>query len=260
LQTTARFYDPLGLYTPVSVVGKLLFEDIWCRGINWNELLPSDLGAQWHACVSTLTSSPQVYIPRWLVTSRGIFQVHVFCDVSERAHGVALYIRSTKDDKTLVPLACSKNRLASVKRVTLPWLEFLAAPVRTRLLHCFCTATSYNINQAVLWLDATVALGWIRSDPNRWKTVACNSHGDTNTHESRAVETSGAGQPCWSSLTGTPSRPNTFLGYLVVPTVMTCTAYRRLAIRNSPDESPTPRRKKPSHVLLTPLYLVHFGN
>jgi hypothetical protein len=28
LQTTARFYDPLGLYTPVSVVGKLLFEDI----------------------------------------------------------------------------------------------------------------------------------------------------------------------------------------------------------------------------------------
>jgi hypothetical protein len=31
LQATARFYNPLGLYSPVSVVGKLLFQDTWCR-------------------------------------------------------------------------------------------------------------------------------------------------------------------------------------------------------------------------------------
>jgi hypothetical protein len=43
LQTSARFYDPLGLYSPVSVVGKLLFPDTWRRGIDWNELLPPDL-------------------------------------------------------------------------------------------------------------------------------------------------------------------------------------------------------------------------
>ena len=59
-QTTARFYDPLGFYSPVSVVGKLLFQDMWCRGIDWNELLPADLGARWHAWVSTLTSLSQV--------------------------------------------------------------------------------------------------------------------------------------------------------------------------------------------------------
>jgi hypothetical protein len=34
LQTTARFYDPLGIYSPVSVVGNLLFQDIWCMGID----------------------------------------------------------------------------------------------------------------------------------------------------------------------------------------------------------------------------------
>jgi len=45
LQATARFYDPLGLLAPVSVVGKLLFQDTWCRGLAWDELLPSDLGA-----------------------------------------------------------------------------------------------------------------------------------------------------------------------------------------------------------------------
>jgi hypothetical protein len=47
LQATARFYDPLGLLSPVSVVGKLLFLDTWYRGLAGDELLPSDLGALW---------------------------------------------------------------------------------------------------------------------------------------------------------------------------------------------------------------------
>ncbi|GFU01283.1 integrase catalytic domain-containing protein [Nephila pilipes] len=27
---------------------------------------------------------------------------------------------------------------------------------------------------AVLWSDSTVALSWIKGDPNRWKTFVCN--------------------------------------------------------------------------------------
>jgi hypothetical protein len=34
LQTTARLCDPLGFYCPLSVVGKLLFQDTWHRGID----------------------------------------------------------------------------------------------------------------------------------------------------------------------------------------------------------------------------------
>jgi hypothetical protein len=49
-------------------------------------------------------------------------------------------------------------------------------------LHYFCTATDYNINQAILWSDATVALGWIRSDPNRWKTFIGNRVTEIKTH------------------------------------------------------------------------------
>jgi hypothetical protein len=186
LQTTARFYDPLGLYSPVSIVGKMLFQETWCRGLDWNELLPSDLGARWHAWVSALTSLSQVRIPRWLATSKGSLQVHVFCDASERAYGAALYVRSTKDDGPLIRLACSKNRLAPVKRITLPRLELLAALVGARLLHYFCRATGYDINHAILWSDATVALGWRRSDPNRWKTFVCNRVTEIQTYTNPA--------------------------------------------------------------------------
>ena len=186
LQTTARFYDPLGLYSPVSIVGKMLLQDTWCRELAWNELLPFDFGARWHAWVSTLTSLSQVHIPRWLATSKKSFQVHVFCDACERAYGAALYIRSTKDDETLTSLACSKNRVAPVKRINLPRLGLLAALVGARLLHYFCRATDYDIYRAVLWSDATVALGWIRSDPNKWKTFVCNRVTEIQTYTNPA--------------------------------------------------------------------------
>ncbi|KAJ4427074.1 hypothetical protein ANN_24689 [Periplaneta americana] len=32
LHVTSRFYNILGLFTPISITGKLLFQDMWCRG------------------------------------------------------------------------------------------------------------------------------------------------------------------------------------------------------------------------------------
>ena len=97
----------------------------------------------------------------------------MFCDASERAYVAALYVRSCMVDRNVVRLACSKNRLAPVK-VTLPRLELLAALVGARLLNYFCRATCIDITEATLCSDSTVALGWIRQDPNRWKSFVCN--------------------------------------------------------------------------------------
>jgi len=128
-----------------------------------------------------------VHVPRWLATSGGgNSQTHVFCDAPERAYGAALYVRTTQGDDILVRLACSKNRLAPVKRVTLPRLELLAALVGTRLLSYFCEATGYDITRATLWTDSTVALSWIRSDSNRWKTFVCNRVAEIQSHTSPA--------------------------------------------------------------------------
>jgi len=150
LQATARLYDPMGL-SPVSVIGKLLFQDTWCRGLAWDELLPSDLGALWNTWVSTLPHLAQLRIPRWVGTAdRSHPQFHVLCDASERAYGAALYIRSCVVNDNVVHLACSKNRLAPVKKVTLPRLELLAALVGARLLRYFCHATGLDITEATL--------------------------------------------------------------------------------------------------------------
>jgi hypothetical protein len=44
LQTTARFYDILGLFSPVSAFAKILFQETWCRGMQWEEFLPHNIG------------------------------------------------------------------------------------------------------------------------------------------------------------------------------------------------------------------------
>lgn len=177
LQAIARFYDPLGLLSPVSMAGKILFQDTWCRGLHWDEILPRDIAERWQLWTSTLCYLSSTSIPRWLGLSNQPPedpQVHVFCDASERAYGATLYVRTLERNEVSVQLACSKNRLSPIKKVTLPRLELLAALTGSRLLRYFCESTGHNITKATLWSDSMVALGWIRNDPNKWKTFVSN--------------------------------------------------------------------------------------
>jgi hypothetical protein len=48
----------------------------------------------------------------------------------------------------VVRLVCSKNRLAPVKKITLPRLELLEALVGARLLQYFCRETGMDTRNA----------------------------------------------------------------------------------------------------------------
>ena len=143
--------------------------------MQWEEILPHDIAACWHAWITSLFLLADIDVPRWMGTSNDHdIQIHVFCDASERAYGAALYVRSTTREGVIARPACIKNRLAPVKKITLPRLELLAALVGVRLLQYFCRETGSNIRDATLWTDATVALSWIRSNPSRWKAFVFN--------------------------------------------------------------------------------------
>jgi hypothetical protein len=63
----------------------------------------------------------RIHISRWMGISNGHnTHMHVFCDASERAYGGVFYARSTAREVIIVRLACSKNRLATVKKITSP--------------------------------------------------------------------------------------------------------------------------------------------
>jgi hypothetical protein len=137
--------------SPVLITGKLIYQDSWCRGVEWDELLPGDLGTRWRNWVKFLPQVVDVHVPSWVgTTGKGSSQIHVFCDASERAYGAVLYIRSTYGSETRVQIVCSKSRLAPLQKVTIPRLELIAALVGARLLNYFCNETGYDVTQATL--------------------------------------------------------------------------------------------------------------
>ncbi|GBN75964.1 hypothetical protein AVEN_139256-1 [Araneus ventricosus] len=175
LKSVAKFYDPLGLFAPTILVGKILFQDTWLSGVQWDEILPPNIAKQWNKWISELSSLNDTSIPRWIgLSPSSDYSLHIFCDSSERAFGAVLYIRIQEGKTTKVQLLCSRNRLSPLKRITLPRLELMACLIGARLLNYICYNTSLDRNAATLWTDSTVALSWIRGDPNRWKTFVCN--------------------------------------------------------------------------------------
>ncbi|GFU01734.1 integrase catalytic domain-containing protein [Nephila pilipes] len=116
-----------------------------------------------------------IKISRYIgISSHTPYSVHVFCDASERAYGSVLYIVYIVTSQSNVHIDCSRNRLAPIKRVTLPRLELLAALMGTLLLKYFCKEVDIQPSAATLWTDSKITLSWIRSNPNKWKTFVCN--------------------------------------------------------------------------------------
>ena len=60
---SARFYDPLGLLSPVTVQFKMLFQDVCAARLNWDEMLSGVLLTKWNCLLSGLEQSQTLCIP-----------------------------------------------------------------------------------------------------------------------------------------------------------------------------------------------------
>ncbi|KAL7881123.1 hypothetical protein SRHO_G00033770 [Serrasalmus rhombeus] len=126
LQSSARIFDPLGFLTPFTIRIKCMFQEMWERGLQWDEELPPDLTKKWQQWCSELPQLHEVSIPRWYKTHRPqqsnqVLKLHVFCDLSERAYSAVAYIEGeTREGEVTISLVASKSRVAPLKRMTLP--------------------------------------------------------------------------------------------------------------------------------------------
>ncbi|GFT49719.1 integrase catalytic domain-containing protein [Nephila pilipes] len=170
----SKFYDPLGLFSPIIVIVKILFQDTWLSGIQWDELLPPAVAQQWHRQKNELQCLNDIHIPRRIGPSNAV-TIHMLCDASVRAYGACLYARPTIHNSTDVNLICNRNKQAPVKKVTLPRLELLATQLGPHLLQYLCRKTNTHYYTVILWSDSTVARSWVKGDPNRWKMFVQNN-------------------------------------------------------------------------------------
>jgi len=181
LSEISRLFDPLGLLGPTVVIAKLIMQDLWISGINWDESLPQEIHTRWLGLRSKLTHLNQLNVPRCVKfhSDSQAIQLHGFCDASQRAYGACIYIRTrVGDNNHRSELLCSKSRVAPIKTISLPRLELSAALVLARLVAKVGGSIDLTNVQIFLWSDSTITLNWIISTSRKWSVFVANRVGE----------------------------------------------------------------------------------
>ena len=177
LSGLAKIYDPLGLVSPTTLQGKLLYREICEANIAWDGELPKPLQKRWNDWSKNL---PELFtVKRSLapylqpVTE---ITLHAFGDASKDGVSATVYAVVQQEQGTTQGLVCAKSRLAK-RNLTIPRLELVAGHMAVNLATNVQTALSIHHEPTIhCWLDSTVALYWINGRGEYRQFVANRVH------------------------------------------------------------------------------------
>ena len=166
LSIASKVFDPMRLITSFTIRAKMLFQEVWQRGLKWEDRLDDDIAEQWRSWKSELSQLSCITIPRCFmgnIESSSSVELHGFGDASTKACEAAVYIRCVDEAGHIsTHHVMSRSRVALTKTVSLPRLELLAAFTNARLLKFVAESLTLKIDRVVYWTDSMVTLQWIR--------------------------------------------------------------------------------------------------
>jgi len=165
LSKLAKVYDPLGLVSPLTLEGKVIFRDVCNKKQAWDAKLAGPLLRRWQKWVQSLPT--EVAVPRSITSLQEPLQdveLHSFGDGSKLEVGAAVYAVVRQESGTTRCLVAAKARLAK-GGLSIPRLELVAGHMATNLLtNVRSTLEGLPVSNVYGWLDSTVALHWIRGN------------------------------------------------------------------------------------------------
>lgn len=178
LSVVSQIYDPLGLVSPIIMMGKVLLQKLWLCKIGWDDPVPKDIIIVWNKFVKSLSYLNTIRVPRYAMGNNNYskLELHIFVDSSQAVYGASAYIRTcdSRDDVIAVRLLCSKTRVAPIKPVTIPRLELCGALLGARLLEKILKSLRLQFDNIIFWTDSTIVLGWLRTPPHLLKSFVQN--------------------------------------------------------------------------------------
>ncbi|XP_045541631.1 uncharacterized protein LOC123723122 [Papilio machaon] len=177
LSSSFSIFDPLGLLAPCTVQPKMLLQQLWKRGLDWDEPVPEDLQRAWHKIREGFPLLSDLTIPRRVLCDEtNNIQLHSFSDASMHAYGACIFLRSiNKDGDITVQLLCAKSRVAPTKPpLTIPKLELLGALLAANLSKLVLESLRCPVSKSVHWCDSRVALAWLNICPSKLKSFVAN--------------------------------------------------------------------------------------
>ncbi|XP_048001299.1 uncharacterized protein LOC125238053 [Leguminivora glycinivorella] len=177
LSTASQVFDPLGLLSPMIIIAKCLLQRLFLLKVDWDAAVPDDVTQAWHRFVNNLAILPSIRIPRHVMCNDPIcIDLHIFTDASQVAYGTCAYVRTIdKQSAVTVQLLCSKSKVAPISPpLSTPRLELSACLLGAKLFNKIKESFRAKFNQVIFHTDSTIALSWLRMQPNLLKPFVQN--------------------------------------------------------------------------------------
>ena len=178
LKKVATLFDPLGFLSPFIVRAKVLMQELWIHGLDWDEKLPTELSTKVMSWFEELILLPTIKVQRCLQLKKQVrlMSLHVFTDASEDAYGAVVYQKSEyQDGSSSVCLVASKSKVAPLQSISIPRLELMGAVLGTRLAQTDSACVLYWIREHSKKLKPFVANRiseiQMKTIPDQWKHV-----------------------------------------------------------------------------------------
>lgn len=165
LKKIATLFDPIGFLAPFTIRAKILMQEVWTAGMDWDEELTESLTQSTRAWFDDLEKLRLIQVPRYFGKNGQVAcgtSLHTFVDTSEDAYGAVVYARCTyEDDSVSSTIVGAKTRVAPSMATSVPRLELMAAVVGVRLTTRIAHVLELPMNSTCFWSDSLNVLWWI---------------------------------------------------------------------------------------------------
>lgn len=167
LKQIASVYDPLGMFTPVTIRGKALLQQVWRKHLDWDDKLDEEDTLEWLRIKDDLSQLSKTKIQRCVILKQKdgevVYKLVCFCDASTKAYATSIYLSQT-GNVTKTDLIFSKGRLAPLKGMTIPKLELMAVLIGVRCLEFVRKEINLPVDDIIVFTDSQCVLQWIQSN------------------------------------------------------------------------------------------------
>ena len=134
LSKLAKVYDPLGVVSPITLEGKIIFRNVCKTKVPWDADIQEPLSRRWNEWEKSLPKEETT--PRPIVKYREPVlnvELHTFGDASTKGVGAVVYSVVRQKSGNTQQLVTAKSRLAK-EGLTIPRLELISAHMATNLV------------------------------------------------------------------------------------------------------------------------------